>query len=44
MTDPDVLFLIDWIVGVQINHFWCAVRWSGIPRYLKRINAFKKNI
>lgn len=30
-SDPDVLFLIDGEVGVEVNHLWCSVRWSGVP-------------
>lgn len=30
-SDPDVLFLIDGEVGVEIDHLWRSVRWSGVP-------------
>lgn len=30
-SDPDVLFLIDGEVGIEIDHLWRTVRWSGVP-------------
>lgn len=31
ISNPDVLFLIDGEVGVEIDHLWCSIGWSGIP-------------
>lgn len=30
-SHPDVLFVIDGEVGVEINHLWRSVRRSGVP-------------
>lgn len=44
-SDPDVLLLIDGEVGVEIDHLWRSVRWSGVPRNLQdKENALKSAV
>lgn len=42
-SDPDVLFLIDGEVGIEIDHLWRTVRWSGVPCDL-HINRKKQQV
>lgn len=34
--DPDVQFLVDGKVRVQVDHLWCSVCWSGVSCNLQR--------
>lgn len=45
MSDPNVLFLIDGEIGVEINHLWCSVCWCGVPcdLYIKTTDKNRLN-
>lgn len=34
-TYPYVLFLVYWVVGIQVNHLWCSVCWSRVSSDLR---------
>lgn len=41
-SDPDVLFLIDGEVGVEVDHLWGSIRRSGVSCDLHRTEKYEK--